>query len=294
MKIICGTDFSMHAVEAATVAAGLAVRFGEPLVLVHVVEAEKPKDDLPAWESLDAEVRHRLSEEAERLRGLGATVEVELLQGSADHVLVEAANRPGMRLLVMSSVGRIAPSRFLVPSVAERTVEACHIPTLVVRASGGFSEWARGERALKILVGYDFSTTADSALNWVRELRERGPCEVVVAHIAHSDSTRNEQEPGDTTAATALGEDQLAERVQVILGGDGVEVEYEAGSRRPETYLLAIAKEVSSDLIVVGTHQRHGLERLWLGSVSRAVLRDALASVAIIPKSRSEVSATPV
>jgi hypothetical protein len=38
MKIICGTDFSQHAVEAADVAARLAVRLHEPVALVHVFE----------------------------------------------------------------------------------------------------------------------------------------------------------------------------------------------------------------------------------------------------------------
>ena len=36
MKIICGTDFSEHAVQAGLAAAALARRLGDTLVLAHV------------------------------------------------------------------------------------------------------------------------------------------------------------------------------------------------------------------------------------------------------------------
>jgi len=39
MHIICGTDFSVHAAEAANVAAAFAGRFKGTLTLVHAVES---------------------------------------------------------------------------------------------------------------------------------------------------------------------------------------------------------------------------------------------------------------
>jgi Universal stress protein family len=38
MKIICGTDFSEHAVQASLAAAALARRLGDTLVLAHVLD----------------------------------------------------------------------------------------------------------------------------------------------------------------------------------------------------------------------------------------------------------------
>jgi hypothetical protein len=38
MSIVCGTDFSAHAADAAGVASAFAARFDEPVKLVHVRE----------------------------------------------------------------------------------------------------------------------------------------------------------------------------------------------------------------------------------------------------------------
>ncbi|WP_028583771.1 universal stress protein [Desulfogranum mediterraneum] len=39
--------------------------------------------------------------------------------------------------------------------------------------------------------------------------------------------------------------------------------------------IIAYAKEVDGDMIIVGTHGRKGLERVWLGSVAERVVKGA-------------------
>ncbi len=51
----------------------------------------------------------------------------------------------------------------------------------------------------------------------------------------------------------------------------------------PANEILACAHESSSDLIVIGTHGRSGLERLVLGSVAEKVLRKAACPVLTVP-----------
>ncbi len=50
----------------------------------------------------------------------------------------------------------------------------------------------------------------------------------------------------------------------------------------PKIAILDEAERWSADLIVVGTHGYNALERVWLGSVSRAVLSNAKCSVEIV------------
>ena len=145
MRIVCGTDFSVHAAQAATIAAMLAARLNETLILIHVVENAGLGATFPqVRDLLLATVREQLQREAERLRKLGATVKEELGTGSPYEALVEAGRRFSTRFVVVSSLGRIAPSHFLVGSVAERTAEHSPVPTLIVRDSVPFEAWARG------------------------------------------------------------------------------------------------------------------------------------------------------
>jgi len=50
----------------------------------------------------------------------------------------------------------------------------------------------------------------------------------------------------------------------------------------PQQVIVAMAANWPADTIVIGSHRRHGLPRMLLGSVSDAVVRHALCSVHVV------------
>jgi nucleotide-binding universal stress UspA family protein len=50
----------------------------------------------------------------------------------------------------------------------------------------------------------------------------------------------------------------------------------------PGEALITAAQQRSADLIVVGSHGRHGLQRLFLGSVAEHVVRNAPMPVLVV------------
>ena len=93
MPIVCGTDFSLSSARAVRVAALLARRLGEPLVLVHVVDwAHTELLGLTALEINPA--RERLRRVAERVRRRGLDVREEIASGAPDEALVDSARQP--------------------------------------------------------------------------------------------------------------------------------------------------------------------------------------------------------
>lgn len=286
--IVCGTDFSPNAAQAANVAAALAARLGVPLLLAH---AEAMPLDSAFAEAWLAPVKEKLEQEAERLRAAtGAAVEVVFASGNPDEILVGLARDRDAALLVISSLGRRLPARWLIGSVAARTAESATVPTLVVRDAAPFEAWARGQAPLSVFIGTDFSPSADEALRWLAGLRKVGPCRVTAVYAdwpprsgadlsLYGAMGLVENEPN----AQAMLEKDLHERVTRVLGEEGVRTCVVGNWGAVDHHLISLAREAESALIVVGTHQWHGFDRLRHGSISRAILHHAPISVACVP-----------
>jgi nucleotide-binding universal stress UspA family protein len=295
--IVCGTDFSATATEAMDIAAALSKRLGTKLILVHVEEFYgMAAVDPTLFDLALTQRRSELDRIARRLRELGTDVDEKLLLGSAFDHLVTAATKAKGRLIVVGALGHGLGRRLLVGSMAERTAETSPIPTLVVRPGGRLASWIRGEHALKILVGYDFSVTSDAALGWVNELGKIGKLEITVLYTNWPpDEARRLGYEGPLPLAANPREIQkdlehdLNKRIATLLPDQEVTAIVEPGWGTPEGYLFEMASRQKVDLIVVGTHQRRRLGRVLLGSVSRAVLHHAKVAVAVIPPAESAV-----
>jgi nucleotide-binding universal stress UspA family protein len=295
--IVCGTDFSAAAAEAVDIAAAMARQLGTELVLVHVDEFYGlAAVDPNLFAAALSEKRTVLDQEANRLRSLGTQVKERLLSGSAFDQLVTAATEATARLIIIGAVGHRLARRVFLGSVAERTAESSPIPTLVVRPGGRLASWIRGEHALRILVGYDFSAASDAALDWVNQLREIGKFQATVLYTNWPpDEARRLGYEGPLPLAANPQEIQkdlereLEKRVAAFLSKQEATAVVEPGWGTPEGYLFEMASRQKVDLIVVGTHQRHALRRLLLGSVSRAVLHHATVPVVVVPPASDAV-----
>jgi nucleotide-binding universal stress UspA family protein len=295
--IVCGMDFSATATEAVDVAAAMARRLETSLVLIHVDELLGALTSNPVvLEAAILQRRSDLDDEAQRLRELGTRVDEKFFSGSAFDELVTAATKFKAGLVVLGAVGHGLARRVFLGSVAERTAESSPIPTLVVRPGGRLASWIRGEHALKILVGYDFSAASDAALAWVNQLGEIGKFEATVLYSNWPpDEARRVGYKGPLPLVTNPADIQkklerdLKNRVARFLSKQKVTAIVEPGWGTPEGYLFEMASRQKVDLVVVGTHQRHGLGRVLLGSVSRAVLHHAKVSVAVIPPPETAV-----
>lgn len=297
MTITCGTDFSDDATHAASVAALFAARLGVPLKLVHVFD--ELGAELTFAEGKDAiydPVRARLHAEAERLRA-EHRIEIEevAVPGITADKLVELAAEARSTVLVVGAVGRELRNRWLLGSVAERVAQASAVPVLIIREASSLLSWARGGRPLRIMVGVEPTSTSRAALRWATNLQRLAPCELLVTQIVWppGEHRRLGIEP-------PVPLDQLRPEIEQAARRD---LERWAGSLpasssflvRPgwgkvASHLAQLAQEHAADLVIVGTHQRARLARLWQGSVSRNVLHEAEVNVACVPPAAIDVA----
>ena len=130
-----------------------------------------------------------------------------------------------------------------------------------------------------ILVATDFGELADRALDYAIELAAKFDATV---HLVHNLSVPTIGIPDVGPVPHAAAIDGL------VREGEGMLQNVVARSRARATFgnvilrigdprdaIVEVAKEVHADLIVIGTHGRHGVARALLGSVAEAVVRAA-------------------
>ncbi|MDB6155754.1 MAG: Universal stress protein [Chthoniobacteraceae bacterium] len=289
--IICGTDFSESAAQAAAVADALARHLQAPLFLVCSADE---RGDFPEniRTRLMNEDRPRLAQEAERLRSLGLTFNEELIGGVPDHGVRDFAVRKGAQLVIVgaSGTGSMRGSRWLLGNVAERIAETSSVPTLVVRAAEPLVAWARGERPLQVFIAVDFTSTAEAALRWLAQWQQIGLCRITLGYIHQIPEVR-----GELGGVNGLGSAKLVPYLRKSLEEDlrekahqwGVKatIRVEPRTARVDSHLISLATQAGAELLVLGAHQWQNLERVWHASISRRILHDAPMNVACVPVS---------
>lgn len=290
--IVCGTDFSENSAEGVAAAAALAQRFRKPLRLLHVADQFNAHCDTKAEANRYLQpARQRMRREVESCSSRVESVEGEVLHGQyAEDALVEFAVKNPVGLLVVSAVSKTAFNRWTVGSVSQEISDSAPVPTLTVRSAKPFEAWAHGDRALRIFVAADFSPSSDAALRWVGQLRETGPCEVVLGHVnsPYREERRlglcdSQEENENQPAVRAILERDLREKASAIPGMEPFEILVRASEGKADLQIVNLAVKNQSDILVVGTRQRKGMKRLARGSFSSALLRHSPMSVVCVP-----------
>jgi nucleotide-binding universal stress UspA family protein len=133
-----------------------------------------------------------------------------------------------------------------------------------------------------ILVPTDFSPPSDAALTRAKDLAQKYGAQVSLLHVVTDPRAIGVWTPEVYVPADAATQERLLreakERLESQLTEDersrfAVTIEARVGD--VAEHILEIAREQKVDLIVMGTHGRHGLAHLLLGSVAERVLRNA-------------------
>jgi nucleotide-binding universal stress UspA family protein len=279
--ILCATDFSPHAAEAASAAAKLASGYGAGLKLVHAVEVTRT--------AAHPVLQGRLDREVQRVATPNVAVDGVLLKARkpADALLgYIGTERPALVVVGCETKGAI--DRWALGSFSEKIAEASPVPTLVVRNPSTFEAWDWTEQRLTILLALDFHASSDVVLRWAKQFALAGPCDLVACHVNWRMPEINESAvasdpPVNPPALQNRLERDLRKKVRDQLGDDSVPIVVRPFFGDPGPCIVDIAAERKAHLIVIGTHQRHGVHRLAQFSVSREVLHQATVNVVCVP-----------
>jgi len=281
--VLCGTDFSEPSGAAAAAGAAFARVLGEPLVLAHAL------GDLAyvlygfSREHLLAAARERLDRDAARLAlDAGVSVRGEVLEGSAAGALLDRARAGRASLLVVAAHGhgRGAVTALGLGSTAERLALRAPVPIVVTHDAAPFAAWARGERTLRVALAVDLDATTAPVVAWTGRLCAAAPCDVLAVHLYYADEAAERLGVAPAEVETLLTR-EVAAAVAPLRGTCRLDLRLERAFGRLADDLVRVAGAERADLVVVGTHHRRGLARLW--SVSGGARNLASMAVATIP-----------
>ena len=142
----------------------------------------------------------------------------------------------------------------------------------------------------KVLFCTDFSENADYAFNFAYGIAKRDEGLLYILHVIPYDSNQAYAESFITMEdmekiKKAVEEDvanNYKERYEKKIE-NGIAYEFITRSGREDEEIMGFAQKEKVDLIVIGTHGRTGIERVFFGSVAEKVLRHSPFPVFIIP-----------
>jgi len=146
----------------------------------------------------------------------------------------------------------------------------------------------------RIVVGYDYSATADLALRNAFDLAAKEPsAEVHVVHVLGfgGDYIMADDAEAQTGLAKAMNDSVLALEARAEERSSSWQEETKRSFSRLVTHIRGeyparevaqLATDLGAQLIVVGTHGRRGFSHFLMGSVAEGVIRLARCAVLVV------------
>jgi nucleotide-binding universal stress UspA family protein len=205
-------------------------------------------------------------------------VTTEIGHGAVEDAMLDAVSRHTPKITV---VGGFGDGKGSYHGVADSLAALLPSPVLVVRPStNGLHTALANKRRLRVFAPVDRSLASDAPLAFIKWLRERVPCDVVVDYLYWPpvEHERLGIPSGDDPFAPDANvertlENELRDRVGALPGTGDLEVRAHSNIGSVEVLAKRAALAFGSDLIVVGSHRRRGWNRFVHGSVSLNIMR---------------------
>jgi nucleotide-binding universal stress UspA family protein len=138
-----------------------------------------------------------------------------------------------------------------------------------------------------ILAAVDFSDSSTAVVEQALGVAQRRrPVELHFLHV--NQSAKDDDEGREGRRFEQL--EWLGARLPQEEGAlDGIVVNAHEANGDPWRTIVQMASDLVADLVVVGTHNRKGLERLMMGSVAEAVSRHCGCSVLVVRRKSHDI-----
>jgi nucleotide-binding universal stress UspA family protein len=267
-RILFATDGSEYSAGAQRVAIDLAKRCGAELHVMTIILSTQDLEGVGTQslrQSLENEANQRLDAVRASATSTGLACTSHLVYGQEPHrEIVNTALDIGADLIVLGRRGKRGLARFMVGHATAWV--AGNAPCRVLVVPRAAQTWSQ-----RVLLATDGSAHSAAAAQAARAVASQ--CRLPVTVV--SATTRSHSEARKSEARDAV------ERLTGELTGAGITADGVVAEGRPDEVVIETAASHGADLIVVGSHGRTGLSRLFLGSISERIMGQAQCPVLV-------------
>ena len=279
LSILAGIDFSPCSEFVLRWCARLAEGRAARIELMHAVEPSILSLPPSTQSFVEHRARARLHLASAPLLDHGLEVHAEARSGRPWEVLRDRCAEHAPDLVIVGSRGLSAMQRAFIGSNADRLLRALEVPVLVVH------EGLEPPERLHALVATDFSRDSGEAVQALARIfgRSRLRLHATVLHVAAPPQVVDYADIPIAPSVDWSGiEDAARHAIDECarpLAAIGVDVHPVVLRGSPARSILAEAKDMHADLVVLGRRPSGTLERWLLGSTAERVLHGAHCAV---------------
>ncbi len=278
-NLLVPLDGSPISETALSYAVYLAEKLGATLTLIHIIEADAPKEvHKQRHLTLPDEALAYLEETARVFVPPGVTYTVHVHTEEVRHVarsIVDHVGEFSPDLIVMCTHGHGGPRDWILGSIAQQVISFGKTPVLLIPP--GCTQKMEGEFC-QALVPMDGVAGHDQGLDTALEFAQF--CDISIhllmvipnpANLKGEEAATGRMLPGATAVmlemAEQSGKEYLARHL-IRLRELKVRTAAEVARGDPVAAILSTARRLDSDIIILGTHGKTGMDAFWSGSVT--------------------------
>lgn len=296
--ILLPLDGSELAETAIPVAVYLAEKLGAQITLLHVIEKNAP-ESIHGQTHLTNEgdaceyLSHVAAEHIPATLKVNRHVHTEEVE-KVSQSIVQHSDEMAPDLIILCAHGWGGVRDFVVGNIAQQVIAAGEVPVLLLKS--GAADGLPFEGFERILVALDGNLQHESGFDVSIPLAKALKAALHLVQVVPTLFTLKPQHtatgtllPATTSALLDIEEDSALEYLEekiktVAAAGVAVSAEVERGDPAQQVVQSAITNH--SQLIVLGTHGKSGMDAFWVSSVAPKIVEQTRLPVMLVPVRR--------
>ncbi|MBM4294166.1 MAG: universal stress protein [Deltaproteobacteria bacterium] len=256
-KLLVCTDGSPASEGAVNAGVQLGILTEAKICLLRVINIPLDYESIPVipqlLPALEEQAQNRLRKYQEEAAATGVSLEGVVRNSiSVPYGILDEAGARKPDWIIMGRKGLSGIGRLLMGSVTIRVIGSspCHVLVVPREAKLRFK---------KILIAHDGSVFGEGAWRQTIMLAKRAGSEVIAVSVARDESLKLECQ-------------MLLQHLEASAARHNIRLQPLLPQGRPFEQIIQSAQDEKVDLIVLGSHGRSGLARLFMGSVAERVI----------------------